>query len=126
MGQINQLAIQGPLNQTLFFDSAVGSSVDGIKSGPGTIYSVAADNSLNSSASYIRLFDLASADVTNGTTSPSWILKVLPNVSNVFYFNGRSAGLAFGTALSASASTSAGTSGTTAPANSMKVTIAYA
>jgi hypothetical protein len=125
MGQINQLAIQSPLGQTLFFDSALG-SVDGVKSGPGILYSVSADNSGNNVASFIRLFDLASADVTNGTTSPDWILKVLPNVVNVFYFNGRACGTIFGTALSASASTSAGTSGTTPPTNSMKVTIAYA
>jgi hypothetical protein len=131
MGQITQLQVISPLQnslgQTLFFDAALGSggSVDGIKSSPGTLYSVSADNSLNSSASYIRLWDLASNSVTNGATSPDWILEVLPNVSNTFYFSGGQSGTIFGTALSASASSSPGTTGTGAPANSMKVTICY-
>jgi hypothetical protein len=124
MGSINQLAIQNPLGQTLFFDSALG-SVDGIKSGPGILYSVSADNSGNNVASFIRLFDLPSNSVTNGTTSPDWILKVLPNVVNVFYFNGLQAGTIFGTALSAAASTSGGTTGSTPPSNAMKITICY-
>src|ERR1700686_5243399 len=103
---ITQLEVKSPLKQVFYFDSAIGAVTDGIKSSPGTLYSVAVDNSGNSSATFVKLYDLNSAAVTVGTTSPDWCLRCLPNVASVFYFStGTIYGVPFSVALSACATT---------------------
>ncbi len=124
---ITQINVESPSNQIVFTDTAMGNSVDGVKSSSALLLFAIVDNSGNSgAASYVKLFNLASGSVTPGTTAPDEILYV-PGGAIVTreYFTGAVVGVTFGTALSAFCVTAGGTAGVTAPSNPVTVTLAY-
>ena len=123
---ISTINVSTPSNEIIFNDSAMGNSADGIKSGSALVYSVTADNSLNGSAVYVKLYNLASGSVVVGTTAPDQIILV-PGSSVVTqtYFTGATPGVTFGTALSAICVTAGGTAGSTSPSSSVSVTVNY-
>tara|TARA_R100000655_G_scaffold30670_1_gene61649 strand:+ start:11712 stop:12098 length:387 start_codon:yes stop_codon:yes gene_type:complete len=93
-----------------------------VRNGDTFLFQVRIDNTANSAKTYVRLFDVASGSVTNGTTDPDFILPcAASSVAEYNFFPGAF----FDTELSATASTSAGTSGTGAPSSSCIVRFLY-
>lgn len=124
---ITQIDVGTPTNQYLFQDSAMGNSVDGIKSSSALLLFVKVDNSQNISApSYVKLFNLSNLSVTLGATPPDEIIYA-PGGSVVTheYFTGAVVGVTFNTALSAACVTQGGTAGTVSPASPVVVTVSY-
>lgn len=123
---ISQINISSPSVETLYQDTNIGATVDGIKASSALVLWLTVDNSANGAASYIRLWNVASGGVTNGSTVPDMVLLVPANQVQTFVFQtSASAGLTFGTALSAAASTTGGTVGSTAPSSAVTLTLAY-
>ncbi len=123
---ITQITVQTPTNQVVFNDTNIGATVDGIKSSSALVLYVIVDNSANAAASYIRLWNVASGSVTNGTTVPDMVLLVPATKVETYSFQtSAAAGLTFGTALSAAASTTGGTSGAVAPSSAVIITVAF-
>src|ERR1035437_8700379 len=124
---ITQVDISTPSGEIIFNDSATGNTADAVKASSALVYSVVIDNSANAgAASYVKLFNLAAASVSPGTTAPDEIVYVPGGavVTHVFY-TGASPGKTFGTALSAFCVTAGGTAGITAPTSSVSVTLNY-
>jgi hypothetical protein len=124
---VTQIEVATPAGLIQFNDTAMGNSVDGIKSSSAVVYSVLVDNTANGgAASYVKLFNVASGSVSIGSTSPDEIVYV-PAGAKVthFLFTGANPGKTFGTALSAICVTTGGTAGNTAPSSSVPVTVNY-
>jgi hypothetical protein len=123
---ISQINVSSPTNEIIFNDTAMGNTADGIKSSSALLYSVTVDNSLNGSAVYVKLYNLASGSVVVGTTAPDEILYI-PGSSVVTktYFTAAAPGVTFGTALSAICVTAGGTAGSSSPASNVSVTVNY-
>lgn len=123
---ITQINVSSPSNEILFTDTAIGSALDSIKASSARVFWIALDNSANSGASYLKLFNVASGGVTLGTTAPDEIIYV-PGLSIVIVNYGTSAapGKIFGTALTAACVTTAGTAGTTPPSSAVICTVSY-
>lgn len=87
----------------------------------GTVYisSVLFDNSNNSAAAFLKLYD--SSGPTVGTTAPDWIFKA--NGGEKLYVNFSRNRPKFTTALSLCCVTAAGTAGSTSPTSSVSVGI---
>jgi hypothetical protein len=104
----------------------MGASIDAVKASSAKVYSVTIDNTLNASASYVKLWNLASGSVTLGTTAPDSVIFV-PGSALVTetYFVGAAQGKTFATALSAACVTTGGTAGTTPPSSNVIVSINY-
>jgi hypothetical protein len=124
---ITQINVSSPTNEIVFNDSAMGNTADGVKSSSALVYSVTVDNSLNGgSASYVKLFNLASGSVVVGTTAPDEIIYVPGGaVITQVYSTSAAPGKTFGTALSAFCVTTGGTAGSTSPSSNVSVTINY-
>ena|ERR1700687_4482510 len=123
---ISQVNVGSPTNEIIFQDTAMGNVVDAIKASSARLYSVIIDNTLNASASYVKLFNLGSGSVVVGTTAPDEIIFV-PGLAlvTVTYFTGAAQGKVFATALSAFCVTTGGTAGSTSPSSSVIVSISY-
>lgn len=123
---ITQIPIQTPVNIVEFNDPSMGNSADAIKSSSAVVYYIFADNSLNASPTYVKLYNLASGSVTVGTTVPDEViyLPASSRITHILYTNSIP-GKTFGTALSACAVTAGGTAGSTSPSSSVPVTIVY-
>jgi len=124
---ISQVNISSPAGQIQFSDTAIGSTIDGVKASSALVYSVFVDNTANGgAASYVKLYNLASGGVTVGTTVPDEVIYVPAGQQiEVFYFTKSTPGKTFGTALSAACLTTGGTAGVTAPSSAVTVTINY-
>lgn len=124
---ISTVNVSSPSNEVVYNDSAMGNIVDGIKSSSALIYSITIDNSLNGgSASYVKLFNLASGSVVVGTSAPDEILYVPGGaVITQVYWTGSAPGKTFSTALSAFCVTTGGTAGSTSPSSNVSVTINF-
>lgn len=124
---ITQVNVSSPSNETIFTDSAMGSTADGVKSSSTVVYSISVDNSSNGgAAAYVKLYNATSGSVTVGTTVPDEVILVPPGAIVVqSYFTGANPGKSFGTALSACCVTTGGTAGTTAPSSSVTVSITH-
>ena len=121
-----QVSAGTPTGLTEFNDTAIGNTADAIKSGSARLYSVIIDNSLNGSAVYVKLFNLASGSVVVGTTAPDEVIYVpASSVITQNYFTAAAAGKVFGTALSAICVTTGGTAGSSAPASNVNFTAQY-
>jgi|ERR1700733_1507606 len=123
---ITQINVSSPSNEILFTDTSIGNAVDAIKASSAKVFWLTVDNSANAAASYLKIFNVAGASVTLGTTAPDFIVYI-PGLSIVTLNFGTSAapGLIFGTALSAACVTTGGTAGTSNPSSSVVVTISY-
>jgi hypothetical protein len=124
---ITQVNVTSPANEIIFQDTAMGTSVDGIKASSALVYSVTVDNSANGgAASYVKLYNLASGSVTLGTTVPDEvILAPAGQVVTAIFKTGAAGGKTFGTALSAACVTTGGTAGIVAPSSSVVVSVNY-
>ena len=124
---ITQVNVSSPSNEIVFTDTAMGNTVDGIKSSSAKVYSLTVDNSANGgAASYVKLFNLASGSVVLGTTAPDEIIYIPSGAIVTHNFQTSAApGKTFGSALSAACVTAGGTAGVTAPASSVVVSITY-
>ena len=116
--------------QTLSFTSnlklirdtdADATSENDVNSGAATLYGIKADNSANSAASFVKLYNNAAPTV--GTTAPDIILKVKGSKIRRVLFP---KGIAFGTALSYACVTTGGTGGTSNPTSDVKVDLILA
>ena len=87
----------------------------------GTFYTLYVDNTTNSGAVYVKLWDNSdAANVTVGTTVPDWIFPVSASNKQQFCFPD---GFAYGAGLVMACVTSGGTEGTTGPTNDVIVRI---
>ena len=111
-----------PSGLTKFRETDLGGTKAAVKASSGTIHSIVADNSANAAVSYLKLWDVASGDVTVGTTAPDWIFKLPASTKRTIIFN---EGGAFATALTAACVTAGGTAGTTNPTSDFAVEILF-
>jgi hypothetical protein len=105
---------------TLLIETAAGSTVVTAKASSAVLYELELDNTLNSAASYFKIFNTTS--VTLGTTVPDWVILVPASVSRTMVVT---SGLTFATALSYAATTAGGTAGSTAPTSNFAVKLVY-
>ena len=123
---ITRINVTTPTNEILFSDSAMGNAVDAVKASYAVVNYIIIDNTLNNSAVYVKLYNLASGSVTVGTTAPDEIIYVPASsiITHVLY-TAAVVGKTFGTAVSAVCVTAGGTAGSTPPTMSVPVTISY-
>lgn len=114
--------ILASLANNLFEETALGATIVAVKASSATVKYVTIDNTANASASYLKLYNVASGSVTVGTTAPDAILLAAASTKVQFPIPD---GWVFGTALSVACLTAGGTAGTTAPTSSVIVRIAY-
>lgn len=98
-----------------------GTSVDSVLTAATTIYMVKVDNTLNSAASYFKMYNNAAPTV--GTTAPDVIIPVPAYKTATLVVP---EGMAFATDLSYACVTTAGTAGTTDPTNAVKLEMVIA
>lgn len=110
------------LSNALFEETALGSTVLGVKSSSAVVKYILIDNTANGAASYVKLFNATSGAVTLGTTAPDAIFMVVGSAKAQFPIPD---GWTFNTALSVACVTAGGTAGVTAPSSSVIVRIAY-
>jgi hypothetical protein len=84
----------------------------------GDVYAVVIDNSLNTSASYLKCYDTAGIP-TIGGDNPAMILKSDAATKVQYSFDN---GIAFAAGIAAAVLTSRGTNGTTAPSSEVNLT----
>lgn len=124
---ITQVNVGSPTNQTVFTDTAMGNTPDAVKATSALVYSVRVDNSLNvGSPVYVKLYNVAAGSVVVGTTAPDEIIYVpMSAIITHVFFTSALAGKTFAIGLAAACVTTAGTAGTTAPVNSVVVSVNY-
>lgn len=124
---ITQINVSSPPNEILFTDTIMGNTLDAIKASSALVLWVQVDNTANAVVpSYVKLFNAAAGGVTLGTTAPDEIIYVPGGVKRThMLFTGANPGITFATALTAACVTTAGTAGTTSPASSVIVTVAF-
>lgn len=119
---ISQTALADVASSIVFTDTDSISTVAAVKASSATIYSIDIDNSANAAASYTKLYNAASGDVTPGTTAPDMIIPVPASTRLSIPIP---QGLAFGTAVTARTVTAGGTAGTTNPTSDVTLRIVY-
>ncbi|SRR6266568_4959303 len=124
---ISTVVIATPSGLTLYKDTALGVTLDGVKASSTLINWIQVDNTANGGVpSYLKLFNLTSGAVTLGTTVPDAVLYVEAGKLDTFNFqSGASQGLTFATALTMACVTTGGTGGVSAPTNPVIVTVAF-
>lgn len=119
---ISILDLAPPSGAKVYRSTDIGGTKEAVKASSGAIYAIIVDNSANAAASYLKLWDAASGDVTVGTTAPDWVFKIPASVKRTIPIP---EGLAFGTALTAACVTTAGTAGTTNPSSDVDASIVH-
>ena len=89
------------------------STVDSLTTSAGSIFKVEIDNSANSSAVYLRLWDVTPG-VTVGDTDPSWVFMCPASVTRVYSC---AKGSPYATGIQVACVTTGGTAGSTNPTN---------
>jgi len=89
-----------------------------VRNGGTFLFQVKIDNTANSAKSYVKLYDVATASVTVGSTEPEFILPCAASSTAEYSFF---PGAHFNTELCAACVTTAGTSGNSNPSNSVIV-----
>ena len=92
--------------------------VQAITASATDVYAVVIDNSLNTSASYLKCYDSTGA-ISIGTNNPQMILKADAGGKVQYSFD---KGAPFATGIKAAVLTSKGTAGTTAPSSEVTIT----
>jgi hypothetical protein len=111
--------LKSPVGAAIVTDTALGAVADtDVRAGSTTVYMVDIDNTANSAASYVKLFNATAPTV--GTTAPDVILWVGANVRKVFSLD--LSGLFF-TNLSMACVNAGGTAGVTPPSNPVIVRV---
>ncbi len=124
---ISTVNVSTPANELIFQDTAIGSSIDGIKSSSAVVYSVTVDNTANGGQTvYLKLWNIASGSVTLGVSVPDEVILAPAGlVVTAIFKTGAAGGKVFGTALSAACVTTGGTAGVVAPSSSVICSINY-
>jgi hypothetical protein len=124
---IDQINVSTPASQFLFTDTAMGTTVDGIKASSALLLYVFVDNSANAgAASYVQLYNRASGSVNVNVTAPDQVLYVVGGQKQTFlFYTGGNPGIAFNVALSATCVIAGNSSGEMPPVNPVIVTVAY-
>jgi len=124
---ISTVNASSPASESIYQDTQMGNTPGGVKASSALVYSVIADNSANSVASYVKLYNQASGSVIVGSSDPDDIILVPANqIVTVSFKTGALAGKSFGTALTVAAVTTGGTSGAVAPTNPVVVSVNFA
>ena len=110
--------IAGALANFLVDQTVANATSSLVKSGSTVVYSVFVDNSLNSHATYLKLYNHASPTV--GTTAPSFLVKVQASSKFTMFWP---VGPTMGTACSFACVQEPGTAGTTSPDNNTRVIV---
>ena len=108
---IQQVADAGTL-QAVQTDAT--NTTDTLKSGSGTLFKVEINNTANSSAVYVKLYNNAGGAPTGDGTDPNYVFKCPASTTKVYSCP---KGTAFPNALYARCVTTAGTAGTSNPTN---------
>tara|TARA_R100000152_G_C6780653_1_gene213672 strand:+ start:1068 stop:1439 length:372 start_codon:yes stop_codon:yes gene_type:complete len=108
------------IGATLIEDTAANATKQIGKASSGTIYQVFIDNTSNSSAVYLKVYDLASGSVTVGQTHPDFVFPCPGSGKRQFNFPD---GIAFATAFTYAITTSPGTAGSSDPSPTPTVRI---
>lgn len=107
-----------PVGSNLIKETSAGATANNDVTGTsGAIYMIEVDNTANSSASFLKIYDDAAPTV--GTTVPDHVFRVPANQTRQIVCPG---GMDFA-ALSFAMVTAGGTSGTTSPSNAAVVAI---
>ena len=109
------------LAANLFTDTVNANASVAVTTASTIIYVLDLDNTANTVASFVKLYNTAGA-VTVGTTVPDVIVRVPASKRIEFVMV---EGYVLGTGLAVSTVTVGGTTGTTSPTNSVVVKIAY-
>jgi hypothetical protein len=120
---VTQLPVASPSGATSYVNTDSNETKSAVRASSGTIYAIVIDNTANASASYVKLYDAASGNVTVGTTAPDWIFKAAASVKKTYVMP---EGIAFATALTEASVTAGGTAGTTGPTSDVALSIVYA
>ena len=107
---------------TVRYSEMVGGSVKKSEEAASTLFAVYADNSLNTAASYLKLYNSLTADVTVGTTAPDMAFRI-PAGETLTQHISPGVGYAFTTGLTAVVVIAGGTGNTVAPTSAVKVTL---
>tara|TARA_R100000388_G_C7130028_1_gene104982 strand:- start:108 stop:482 length:375 start_codon:yes stop_codon:yes gene_type:complete len=76
-------SLLNPLGTRVLRDTAVtNSAVNGFTNASSTIYAIEFDNTMNSSVTYLKMYENASPTI--GTTAPSFILKAAASTKEYF------------------------------------------
>jgi hypothetical protein len=117
-----QITLGYPSGTNLFTETAIGNTALAVKASSTTVYCFDIDNSANGSASYLKVYNVASGSVTVGTTAPDTIFYVPASTRlNIII----TAGQVYGTACSICCVTAGGTAGSTAPSSAVIARIVY-
>lgn len=115
----------GPAHAKKYVDIA-GNATKESYAGAKTLFAAIVDNRNNSHAVFLKIWNVATASVTVGTTAPHIVRRIPAGEKHEQFFGG--AGLALGTDLTyaiikeVDATDGPGTSGTTGPTNDVPVT----
>ena len=110
--------VAGKLGNFVVDQSIANATYSVVKGSSTVVYSVYVDNSLNSHATYLKLYDHATPTV--GTTAPIFLLKVQASSKFTMFWP---VAPTMGTACTFACVQEAGTAGTTAPANNTRVIV---
>ena len=124
---VTQVTLAGPSGLIEYTNTDLNATKDAVKASSTVVHCVYVDNSANAgAASYVKLWNAASGDVTVGTTAPDEIIYV-PGGARITHpmFTVAASGKTFGTAVTAACVTTAGTAGTTGPTSDVVVSILY-
>ena len=113
-------SIQTPAASFLGKETAVSSTASLFKSGSTVFHTIDVDNTANSVAVFVKLYNHASPTV--GTTDPQMVFKLPASVRRTMLIPG---GHTFGTAVSVACVTTGGTAGTTSPKESVVARILF-
>ena len=109
--------IGAPLGTVVATDTGLGHTGDmNVRGGATNLYYLDCDNTANSAASYLKLWDATAPTV--GTTAPDWIFKIPANTRLPIPFP---QGVLFATGFSMAAVTTGGTAGVTDPVSAFIV-----
>lgn len=119
---ISVIELAPPSGAQMYKNTDLDGTKSAVKASSGTLYGIVVDNAANGAASYLKMWDLASGNVTVGTTNPDWTIKIPASVKKTIAIP---EGLAFGTALTVACVTTAIVSGVTNPTENVAVDIVY-
>lgn len=113
----------GNLAAAITRDVDLDATVEVLSSSITTLYGIEVDNTANTTAVYVKIWDIATA-VTIGSTVPDFVIRVEAGSKLFQPFGSTSAGYATEAGLVIACVTTGGTSGTTGPTSSVKAVIA--
>ena len=111
-------AISSSISSNKWTDNAASSTAVQVSSGSIDVHQIRIVNTANSTKLYLKLYNIALASTTVGTTDPMAIFPVEASSSVEYAFD---PSLEFGTALNYAVVTTGGTAGTSAPSTAITV-----